>query len=249
MNKLVFADIPRVLRSKILYGILAFAAFTGIASVITALWEANDKTLLFSAASNSLVFFLSILLPVFSGGLSVLLIANEFSSGIIRNKLIMGHKRSQILFAWGFIYSLFTILTFILFSGVFFVTLLVVGTDFTGVDFGIVSINLLIILMFALKFQTLSFLMVCIYPDEKTAAITFLLNSLTIVPLMLVSLADKQSGIERFLSRIILFGYTSNDFTLTTAPNKPWLTILLIAVLSIVYMCLALILFKRKEIK
>ena len=249
MSNLIFADLPRVLRSKILYVVLILTAFMGAASVFTVLLENDDKAMIFPVASNSIVMFISMMMPVFSGGLSIMLIAAEFSSGIIRNKFIMGHKRSHILLSWGIIYTLFTLLTYILYIGVFFIALTVAGVDFSGVDFGNVFMNLFIVLMFALKFQMFSFLLVCIYPDAKSAVIAYVLNNITIVPLMLLSMSDEKSRLIKFLSRIFIFGYTDGEFTLMSEPDKPWFTVLLITVLSVVYMVLALLYFNRKDRK
>ena len=249
MSKLIYADIPRVLKSKILYLILILTAFMGVASVATVLLESEDKAALFPVASNNFAMFMSVMMPVFSGGLSIMLIAAEFSGGIIRNKFIMGHSRTNILMAWSVIYTFFTILTFLLYVGVFFIALLAAGADFTGVDSGSVIINLLIVLLFSLKFQMFSFLMICIYPDAKTAVICYLLNNITLVPLMLASLSDENSKAMQFLSRIFIFGYTNGEYTLSTEPDKPWLTVLLIALLAAVYMVLAILYFNKKDLK
>ena len=91
--------------------------------------------------------------------------------------------------------------------------------------------------------------MVCIYPDAKTAVIVYILNNVTMVPLMLASMSDEKSKAVKFLSRIFIFGYTSGDFTLLDKPDKPWLTALLITALGVVYFILALVYFRRKDLK
>lgn len=249
MYKLIAADLPRVLRSKILYVLLLLTAFMAVASVTTVLLTLEEKSLLFAVSSNNLAMFFSIMLPVFSGGLSVMLIAAEFSSGVIRNKCIMGHKRRDILLAWGVIYTGFTVLVYLLYIGIYFLTLLAVGADFTGADAGVIAGNLLMLLLFSVKFQMFSFLLVCIYPDSKTAVIGYLLNNLTIVPLMLLSLSDENSKVIAFLSRIFIFGYAADEFSLMTKPDQPWFSALCILVLSAVYLLLAKICFERKDLK
>ena len=249
MNKLIMADLPRILRSKLIVIVALLTVFMAAASIFTVFSETDDKALIFHIGSNNLIMFMSIMMPVFSGGISIMLIAAEFSSGIIRNKFIMGHKRTDILLSWGIIYTITTLITYVLYIGTFFIGLLAVDADFTGVDAGNVMTNLLIIMLFVLKFQMFSFLMVCIYPDAKTAVICYLLNNCTMVPLMLLSLSDENSKGIKFLSRIFIFGYTNNDFTLASAPDKPWLTALLIIALSAVYCILAAAYFKRKDLK
>ena len=249
MSRLIFADIPRVLRSKILYVVLLMTAFMAAASVFTTILETDNKSALFAVSSNNLVMFMSIMMPVFSGGLSVMLTSAEFSSGVIRNKFIMGHSRKNILLSWTVIYSIITFLTYVLYIGVYFIVLAACRADLSSADAGNVCVNLLIILLFVMKFQMFSFLMVCIYPDAKTAVICYLLNNITLVPLMLASMSNEKSKAVRFLSRIFIFGYTSDEFSLMNKPDKPWLTAVCIAVLSGIYMVLAALYFDKKDLK
>ena len=142
-----------------------------------------------------------------------------------------------------------TLLTFAVYIGAYFAALAAFGADLSSADAGNVALNLLTLLLFSMKFQMFSFLMVCIYPDAKTAVIVYILNNVTMVPLMLASMSDKKSKAVKFLSRIFIFGYTSGDFTLLDKPDKPWLTALLITALGVVYFILALVYFRRKDLK
>ena len=249
MNKLISAEIPRVLRSKILYIVLILSAFMAVASILTAFAETSDTAAIFPIASSNMVMFLSIMMPIFSGGLSIMLIAAEFSSGVIRNKFIMGHSRRSILLSWCVIYSLTTLITYMIYTGVFFLTLLVIGADLAAVDVGNVIVNILILFLFVMKFQMFSFLMVCIYPDAKTAVISYLLNNLTMVPFMLLTLSNENSKVIQFLSRIFIFGYTIDSASLLREPDKPWLTVVCIIGLSAVYLILTDLHFRKKDLK
>ena len=249
MNKLISADFPRVIKSKLIWIVMFLTVFMAAASVFVVFSETDDKALIFYIGSNNLTLFMSMMMPIFSGGISIMLIAAEFSSGTIRNKFIMGHKRTDILLSWGITYTITTLITYVIYIGTFFIGLLAVGADFTGIDTGNVMTNLLIIMLFLLKFQMFSFLMVCIYPDAKTAVICYILNNCAIVPLVLLSLSDEKSKGVQFLSRIFILGYTNGDFTLASAPDKPWLTALLIIALSAVYCILTVVYFKKKDLK
>lgn len=248
MNKLMSADIPRIIKSKILYAALLFTVFIGAASVLVVFTETDDKAAIFAVASNDMVMFLSTLFPVFSGGLSIILIAAEFSSGVIRNKFIMGHSRTRILLSWCALYSVTTIITFVVYFATFFLTLIIKGAVLPD-DMGTVFTNIGIIFLFTMKFQMFSLLMTCIYPDAKMAVICYLLNNLTMVPLLLMSMNNGDSALMKFLARILIFGYTAGDYTLLTKPDKPWLTAICIITLSAVYMILANAYFKRKDLK
>ena len=178
-----------------------------------------------------------------------MLISGEFTSGVIRNKFIMGHSRRSVLMSWAAIYSATTLLTFIVYVGAFFLSLNIFGANLSGIRAGDVAVNLLILMLFVMKFQMFSFLMTVIYPEAKTAVICYILNNATIVPLMLASMSEKKSWLMKFLSRILLLGYTNGDYTLMTKPDKPWLTALMIVALGAVYLILADVHFRKKDLK
>ena len=69
------------------------------------------------------------------------------------------------------------------------------------------------------------------------------------VPLMLASMSEKKSWLMKFLSRILILGYTNGDYTLMTKPDKPWLTALMIVALGAVYLILAEVHFRKKDLK
>ena len=115
MSKLIFADIPMVFKSKMLYIIFGLSAFLGFAIVLISYPETETPeellALLYYNSSN----FINMLMPILFGGVSIILISKEFSSGVIRNKVTMGHSRRNIILSWTVIYSLTTLITFILF--------------------------------------------------------------------------------------------------------------------------------------
>ena len=249
MSKLIFADIPRVLRSKIFYIVLFITAFMAAASVLVTFADTDNKQMVFLVSSNNLAMFISILMPVFSGGLSIMLISGEFSSGIIRNKFIMGHRRPAVLLSWTVIYSLTTVLTYIVYVGSYLITLKAVGTDLSEFDTGVIAVNFLLIFLFLMKFQMFSLLMVCIYPDAKMSVITYLLNNLTMVPLLMFSINNADNKAVKFLSRIFIYGYIGDGYSLITKPDKPWFSAVCILTLSVIYMVLAGLYFNKKDLK
>ena len=108
--------------------------------------------------------------------------------------------------------------------------------------------NLLLILLFMLKFQMFSLLLACIYPDVKTAVICYLLSNASLIPIMLASVNEENNRTVRLLSRFFFVGFL-NDFQLDVTVSKPWLTALCVAALGVGYLLLALAYFKRKELK
>ena len=250
MSKLIYADIPRVLRSKITLGSILITIFMAAASVLTAVLDAESKGLVFRISTNNLTLFIAMLMPIFSGGVSILIISTEFSSGIIRNKLIMGHSRRSILFAWTVIYSLLTLVTYIISVSAFFITLKLNGCTIPEGNTGTIITNLILIFCFVLKFQAFSLLMLCIYPDAKLAVICYMLNNMTMLLLVFASFSQNSKKIVKALSRIFIYAYTSSDdFSFLTKPDTPWLTALCTLSLSAVYMFLAARYFAKKDLK
>lgn len=250
MSKLIFADLPRVFKSRLLCILLILVAVMAAASVFTIYVEEEEKQALFMLASNNIILFVSMLMPIFAGGLSIILISAEFSSGVIRNKIIMGHSRKDILLSWTVIYSLITLLTYIVYMGTFFISLAVAGADFSTCDAGTVVTNILILFLFILKFQMFSMLMVCIYPDAKNAVIVYILNSMLNLPVMLLSMSENGVKVTKALSKVFLAAYSWADgFNLDTEPEKPWLTVVCILALSAVYLILADVYFTKKDLK
>jgi len=250
MNKLISADLPKVLKSKMFYIVLVLTVIMASCSVLTTFVETDQSEIIFLTSSNNLILFTGMLMPVFTGGLSIMIIAGEFSSGIIRNKFIMGHSRKNILSAWTIIYSFTTLLTYIIYIGSFFITLGVTGVGLSSFDGGVIATNLLIVFCFWMKFQMFSLLMVCIYPDAKTAVICYILNNCTMVPLLLASMNDTESTVMKVLSRFFIYGYTASDnFSLAYETDKPWLTMICTLGLGAVYWLLARCYFEKKDLK
>lgn len=247
MSKLIHAEIHRVLKSKLLYILLFISAFIGAASVFTVSLEADENSAVFLVTSGNLVMFMTMFQALFAGGISILLIASEFSSGVIRNKLIMGHKRRDILLSWTVIYTIVTILDFAVIIAAFFITLAASGADFSGVEAECVIGNILLLLLFMVKFQMFSLLMVCIYSDQKTAVIVYLLSNMTMLPIILLSYSGN-SGLTQFFSRFFLGGFV-NNFSLNEKTDKPWLTAFCLILLSLLYLYLANAYFKKKDLK
>ena len=100
MSKLIFADIPMVFKSKMLYIIFGLSAFLGFSIVLISYPETETPeellALLYYNSSN----FINMLMPILFGGVSIILISKEFSSGVIRNKVTMGHSRRNIILSW-----------------------------------------------------------------------------------------------------------------------------------------------------
>jgi len=250
MSKLLFADLPRIFKSKLFYILAAIAVVFPAISAIANASQLEDKSTVLVIASGELCVNMTSLLAVFAGLFSAILIGKEFTKGVIRNKILISKKRSSILFSWTIIYTITTIIYFILIFGSLFLTLLIMGTEFKGFDGKALSLNLLIIFLYMIKFQLFSILAMCIFPDEKMAGALVVFNILTMIPLVLLQGIKSLSKIMSYISRVSYIGFVNQDeFSMMTSPNKAWLTITIIVVMSVCYMIAAIKIFNKKDIK
>ena len=250
MSKLIFADIPMVFKSKMLYIIFGLSAFLGFSIVLISYPETETPEKLLALLYYNSSNFINMLMPILFGGVSIILISKEFSSGVIRNKVTMGHSRRNIILSWTVIYSLTTLITFILFFSALWITAAAFGINTSSLNAENLITEHLIILIYAIKFQLFSIFMVCIYSDVKTTVICYLLNNLFILPFMIFSMSDEYDFIIRAGSRINLYAWAANGSGLfLTESDKPWLTILYSTGLGALYLVFANLYFSKKDLK
>ena len=250
MSKLFVADLPRIFKSKLFYILAAIAIIFPAISAIANYTQLEEKEMVLTIASSELCVNMTSLLAVFAGLFSAILIGKEFSKGVIRNKILVTKKRSSILISWTIIYVITTMIYFVLLFGSLFLTLAIMGTSFKGFDGKALSMNLLIIFLYMIKFQLFSILAMCIFPDEKMAGALVVFNILTMIPLALLQNVKSLAKIMSYVSRISYIGFVNQDeFSMMVQPDKAWLTIAIIVVMSVGYMIAAIKIFNKKDIK
>ncbi len=94
MNKLLFANLARLKKDTTFWTGMAFMFVVGIARPISTYYDKIRWNYNFTFENSFFVYvvFMAILSSVFCS----LFIGTEYSNGTIRNKLIVGHKRSDI---------------------------------------------------------------------------------------------------------------------------------------------------------
>lgn len=259
MNRLLGAEFPRAFKSKIFIISLILTAFMGFASVMTLFTSGEElpNAAMIATSSGNVVSFLSMLMPIYAGGVGIILTAGEFSSGIIRNKLIMGHSRKSIFCSWLIIYTVHTAVNFIAYFGGYFLAAAAFGIDLSILKFEAVAGNLAVMFFFMFKFMLFCMMLAMIYPDVKSAVISYMLNGLAAMPIMLIAMGNPDSKAVKILSRFFLYvslaegsgGNSSGSFNFLTCPDKPWLTIICTLGLGALYFLGGLKLFEKKEIK
>ncbi|MGN1295649.1 MAG: ABC transporter permease subunit [Bacilli bacterium] len=149
MKRLLKADFYRILKSKLtiaaLIIIVAFVlinnfSYLFLKNMLESEFESDPSmSSLFSARSFFVQSFSStnnvgLLIPIFTS----IIMCSDFSSGTLRNKIITGHKRSDILlssFITGAVYNVVLILLYSLLNLLLGTLLFGYGTDFNGEQF------------------------------------------------------------------------------------------------------------------
>lgn len=259
MNRLLGAEFPRAFKSKIFIISLILTAFMGFASVMTLFTSGEDlpNAAMIATSSSNVVMFLTMLMPIYAGGVGIILTAGEFSSGIIRNKLIMGHSRLSIYCSWFIVYTAHTVLSFIAYFGGYFAASAIFGIDLSVLKFEAVAGNLAVMFFFMFKFMLFCMMLSMIYPDVKSAVISYMLNGLAAMPIMLIAMVNPGSKAVKIFSRFFIYvsltegsgNSMSSSLNFLNAPDKPWLTIICTLGLGALYFLGGLRLFEKKEIK
>ena len=250
MSKLFSADLPRIFKSKLFYILMALCIIVPAISVFANGSSIEDKSQLFMITSSEICVNMTSLMPLFAGLFSSILIGKEFTKGVIRNKILVSKKRSSILFSWMIIHVIITLLFFVLIVGSYALSVLIVGGNFKGIDGKALSLNLLIVLLYMIKFQLFSILAMTILPDEKMAAVLLVFNILTMIPFVLLQNIKAIAKAVSYISRVSYIGFVNQEeFSMLVSPDKAWLTITIILVMCIGYIIAAIKIFNKKDIK
>ena len=141
MSKLLNADISRILKAKSLY----YGMFiTALLAVLFVLLNKEDNLFASIPESGALV-----ILPFFIGSVIALNVSTEFTSGAIRNKLIIGHSRVNILLSWSVCFTIVTVLFFAVYETAAFVSASLLSYDLSAVHGDNVVKNLLLVFILA----------------------------------------------------------------------------------------------------
>ena len=250
MIRLFSADLPRIFKSKLFYILAVLSIVVPAISVIANGANIDDKSQLFMIASSEICVNMTSLMPLFAGLFSSILIGKEFTKGVIRNKVLVSKKRSSILLEWTIIHILVTMLFFALIVGSFVLSILIMNGNFKGIDGKALSVNLLIILLYFIKFQLFSILVMTILPDEKMSAVLVVFNILVMIPFALLQNVKGISKAMSYISRVSYIGFVNQDnFSLMVLPDKVWISFAIILVMCAGYMIAAIKIFNKKDIK
>ncbi len=249
MSKLLRADLSVLFRSKLFYGMIALCIL--LPAVTNLVVYASEPGASLLVPSVTLTMFLSIFVGIFIGGLTLILISAEFTSGEIRNKLIMGHKRSNIFFSWIIVYSVEMIIAILVFFGTFLLSGAIIGFDMSVCNFADILINMLVItVVFFGSSLALSILITVNLPDPKAFIILYILYEVLAMPGILLYEMYPDNIIVKIINRCFALSYLSlGNRALIVGFDEPWFTIICSLTFGVVLVVIAKLRFDRKDLK
>lgn len=240
MSNLLSADMTRIFKSKSLYlGLCACVLF----AFAFAFLNRDGNTFAFIPEGGPLF-----ILPFFIGAVIGLNISSEFTSGAIRNKIVIGHSRTNIVVSWIVCFSVAAVLFFLVYEISAFLSALLFSYDLSELKADIVFANLLTVLILVLSNMLLSLLVCIVIEDVRSVAIMFLVqfSLMAVSTVGEVALADNE--IAEILFRFFPQGQM-NALNITVSPDKPWLTVICSGSVGAAMFVLAIVYFKKHDMK
>jgi ABC-type transport system involved in multi-copper enzyme maturation permease subunit len=206
MNKLLRANFARLKKDKVFWISAAFMFAAGIFGVVQK--YINDPT----ETPDQLFFIFPVLIGIVTAAFSSLYIGTEYSDGTIRNKLIVGHRRSTVYLS-NFITcsaaGIFMSLSYLAAVAAFGLPLLGLPRMNAGAAIILLSISFMMIIACAALFTLLCML----NQNKAVAAVVCILMIVTL--LVVASLINSRLNAPEFYNN-----YTITD-SLGNAATKP----------------------------
>lgn len=240
MSKLLNADMSRILKAKSLY----YGMFiTALLAVLFVFLNKEDNVFASIPESGALV-----ILPFFIGSVIALNVSTEFTSGAIRNKLIIGHSRVNILLSWSVCFTIVTVLFFAAYEGAAFASAAIMSYDLSALKADIVLENLLLVLVLVFTNMFLSLLICVIIEDVRSVAVMFILQFSMMMIAAIGGEALSDSEAAKLIFRFFPQGQM-NVMSILTAPDKPWLTAICTMSAGAAMLILSIVYFRKHDMK
>lgn len=240
MSRLLCADMSRIFRAKNFYLGMLGSALLAVVFVIL-----NREDNIFASIPESAAL---LILPIFLGSVIALNISTEFTSGAIRNKLIIGHSRLNILLSWSVCFVLAALAFFAVYEAAAFFAAAAFSYDLSELQAGIVIKNLAVVLVLILSNLFMSLLVCVIVEDVRSVAVLFLLQ----FSMMLLATVGGDAFADNEAVRLIFRFFPQGQMTflsILTEPDKPVLTACCAAGAGLVMLVLAALYFRKHDMK
>ena len=205
MTKLIRADMIRMFRSKTLrLMMLLFAGLIVLESAIVTGDDVEEGEQLFS----SVIFGMgSMLLPMFVGIGICLIIGAEFTSGGIRNKMAVGHKRESIYGSWLICSLVITLAMTVILVVTSFASALIFGIDVSDINVKATVINLLVMTACDLGFTAVIVLFCTLFTGVKGVAVAFIYNETIMMIFAMLGEVYNTSEVYKLVCRFFMLFY------------------------------------------
>lgn len=246
MIKLLRADMIRMFRSRILH--LMMLLFAGLFFLESAIATVDNVQEVENAFSSVIFGMGSVLLPMFVSIGICLIIGAEFTSGGIRNKMTVGHKRESIYGSWlicSFVITLAMTVVLVIAS---FASALVFGIDMSDTNAKATVINLLVMLVCDMGFTAIIVMFATLFTGVKSVAVAFIYNETTMMIFAMLGEVYNNNEIYKLVCRFFIQAQTKFYTTFQTT-DTPWLTALCSASLGVVATIAGIVSFRRKDLK
>lgn len=231
----------KIFKSKGIYVAIIFSAVIAVTMNIVTL--RGESALLSETALSMGLMILPMIMCVTAG----VYISSDFTGGIVRNKVIVGNKRRNIILSWSLCYVLCAVIIFAVFMGAAFISALFLLPDLSSLKPDIVAVDLAVALVMVISNVFLIIFVCTVVKDAKSIAVLYLVEQVTaIIPI--TATMSKENEIMTFLMRFYPQGQTMT-LTLLEMPDKPWLTVLCSAALGIAFLVLTIVYFEKNDLK
>ncbi len=246
MTKLIRADMIRMFRSRTLrLMMLLFAGLIFLESAIVKTDDIEEGEHIFS----SVIFGMgSMLLPMFVSVGICLIIGAEFTSGGIRNKMTVGHKRESIYGSWLICSFVITLAMTVILVIASFASALVFGIDMSDTNAKATVINLLVMLVCDMGFTAIIVMFAALFTGVKSVAVAFIYNESTMMIFAMLGEVYKNSEVYKLVCRFFIQAQNGFYSTIQTT-DTPWLTALCSGSLGVLATVAGIVSFKRKDLK
>ena len=240
MSKLLNADMSRIFRAKSLYYGMIVSA---LLAVLFVLLNKEDNVFASIPESGALI-----MLPFFIGAVLALNISTEFTGGNIRNKLIIGHSRVNIILSWSICFAIVAVLFFAVYEGAAFASAVLMSYDLSALKADIVIENLLLVLVLVLTNMFLSLFICVVIEDVRSVAVMFILQFSMMMTANIGGEALSDSKTADIIFRLFPQGQMT-VMSILQAPDRPWLTALCAVSGGAVMLVLSIVYFRKHDMK
>ena len=244
MRNLLRTDFRRLLKSRSF--LVALVGVTAIVYLCMFFSSANAGEEPGVSLVNTICSISVLMTPLFVGGAYMLFVSAEFTGGAIRNKLIVGHRRTNVYLSWnlvgladGLIVSAASLGSAALLIGLF-------GDTSGLVAKNVIAAAAIVICMLVSKL-CMSILISVIIPGAKGMLFNYLLTYALLMFFVIMYDAAPDSKIVNYLSRCFPEGQVTS-LNVSTMPDRPWLTVVCALAFSALCVVLGAYVFKRKDL-